>query len=124
MKDVAAYGEVESAVRGAELEHALVFELEARREVRVARSRQLQMLVDDVNSEHLSARKEPSQTRGALTCAATGVEDVCLLREQVATNQRDFLRPNRSRLRVQVSHHRLVGHLLGLRIEIGHSVLP
>ena len=50
LNDVAAYGEVETAVGGGELEHALMLEGEPGRKPCIARARDLQVRIDDVDS--------------------------------------------------------------------------
>src|SRR5262249_48309950 len=77
-------------------------------------------MVDDVDTEHAGAREQLRQPRGAFAGAAPGVEDGDVVRESVAPEQRDFLRPDGVGLSLEVAHHRLVGHLTSLGIEIGH----
>ena len=43
--------------------------------------------------------------------------------QRITAEQQRFLRPDRLRLRGQVPHHRLVGHLFGLRVEILQRLL-
>jgi hypothetical protein len=121
---VPANRQVEGSVGGFQLEYALVLERQPGSKACVARSRQLQMLVDDVHSEDAGSRKEFGQTRCHLARAAARIEYSRLGRERIAANQRNFLRPNGARLRIEVAHHRLIGHLFRLRVEIGHGTLP
>jgi hypothetical protein len=79
--------------------------------------------INNVDSEHTSAWEEFGEPPGYLTRATSCIEDAGLGWKGIAMNQRDFLRPDSPRLRIQTSHHRLVGHLLRLRVEIGHSFL-
>src|SRR5580700_3123994 len=58
MKHVAAHGEIEGAVGGFEFENALMLERKARREAGVAPASELQMRIDDVDSEHARPRKK------------------------------------------------------------------
>ena|SRR5208282_2768984 len=81
------------------------------------------MFVDDVDAEYLRAGKMLGQSRGGLNGAAAGVEYAKLGRQDVAIEQEPFLGPDGPRLRIQVAHHRLVGHLLGLWVPIGHKTL-
>ena len=74
MQDVAAYGEIETAIGGAQLEDALVLERQPGREPGVARASEIQMMVDDIDAEHAGFWKEFGQPRGAFTGAAAGVE--------------------------------------------------
>src|SRR6266545_7066460 len=103
LNDVAAYGEVKTAVGGSKLEHALVLEGEPRREPCVARARELQVVIDDVDSEHAGLREELGQPRCRLAGAAARVEYSRIGRERVATKQRHFLRPDRARLRGEIA---------------------
>ena len=123
MNDVAAHGEVVAQVGCGKRVHALVIEDKPRRQTRVARSRQLQMLVDDVDSEHARLREKLGEARGSFTGAAAGIEYPWLRRQCIATDERRFLRPDSARLRGEITHHRLIGHLFGLRVEIGHDVV-
>ncbi len=118
MQDVAAETQVERRRSGGEPEDALMFEAQSRCELGVAFSRQLQMRVDDVDAEHRRLREEVRDARGDLSRTAPGVQDRCTWGKRVACDERFLLRPNRSRLRVEVPHHRLVGHLLRLRIQV------
>ena len=120
---MAADGEIEAAVSGLEFVDALMLERKARREILHTPAREFQMGIDDVDSEHARAGKKPGQPRRSFARAATGVENMGIPRQRVASQQRNFLRPNGQRLRGQVSHHGLVGHLLGLWIQIGHDLL-
>src|SRR5579863_1712613 len=120
MKDMAAYSQIETAIGSRKLEDALVLESQPGGKVCVARSSHLQVMVNDVNSEHAGSGKEFSQARGSFASAASGVEYVRLSWDCIAANQRDLLRPNGARLRIQAAHHRLVGHLLRLGVQIGH----
>ena len=74
LNDMAAYGEIKTAVGGRELEHALVLEGEPRCEPRVARARELQVVIDDVDSEDAGFGKELGQARCRLAGAAARVE--------------------------------------------------
>ena len=49
------------------------------------------------------------------------IEDADVVGQPVTTDQLDLLGPDGTRLRVEVAHHRLVGHLPGLGIEVGHA---
>ncbi|HWX94380.1 MAG TPA: hypothetical protein VNY29_17255 [Terriglobales bacterium] len=124
MKDMATHREIEAAISGLELENALVLEGQPGCEIRVPLSRKIQVLVNDVNSEHLGAGKEFGQARRAFASAASSVEYVGLGRERITTNHWNFLRPNRAGLRIQAAYHRLVGHLFRLWIQIGHCGIP
>ena len=121
LNDVAAHGEVEAAVLGVEVVDALVLESEPWRKVRITRSRKVQVRIDDVHAEDARPPEKLGQARCGFARAATGIEDPRLGWERVAGEQRDFLRPDGARLCRKVAHHRLVGHLLGLRIEIRHG---
>ena len=123
LDDMAAHGEVETAVFGVEVVDALVLESKPRCKTRITRPRKIQMRIDDIDTEDAGSRKELRQARCRFARAASRVEDPCLGRERIAAQERHFLRPDGARLRGEVAHHRLVGHLPGLRIEIGHGVL-
>src|SRR5215470_12754042 len=124
MQDMPANGKVECARGSAKLVHALMLERKARGEARVAPPGELKMLIDDVDPEHTGARIELGEPRRPLAGAAASVENVGLLGKRVPAKQRNFLRPNGAGLRVQVTHHGFVGHLLRLRVEVCHGTLP
>ncbi len=121
---VTAHREIEAAIRGFELKDALVLESQTGRKCRVTRSRQCQVIVDDVHAQHPGSRKKLGQPRRPFAGAAAGIENARLVGQSIAANQLHFLRPNRARLRLQAAHHRLVGHLPGLRIQVSHRRLP
>ena len=81
------------------------------------------MMIKNIYSDHLRSWKEFGQPRRHFASAAAGVEYARLGRERVTMKQSYFLRPDCTRLCVQVSDHRFVGHLLGLGVEIGHGIL-
>jgi hypothetical protein len=81
------------------------------------------MVVDDVYAEHPGSRKKFGKPRGPFTGAAACIEYLGIGWECKATYQVDLLGPNCPGLCIQVSHHGLVGHLLGLRVEICHCVV-
>src|SRR5581483_2960157 len=60
---------------------------------------------------------------GGFAGSATRVKDLRLCRQSVPAKQWRLLRPDRSRLRIQVPHHGFVGHLLGLRVQVCHGDL-
>jgi hypothetical protein len=120
MQDVTANGQIETLVPRMKFENALVLEPQPGAEARVAGTRQFEMSIDDVDSEHAGPRKKFREPRGDFPCAASCIEDAGLGWERITADEREFLRPNGSRLRVKVSHHGFVGHLLCLRIQIGH----
>src|SRR5579863_6478820 len=122
MHHMAAHGKVEAMVRDAKLEYALVLESQPGRETGITRSRKLKVSIDDVHSQHMRARKEFGQPRRPLAGTAAGIKNAGLGWERIATNQFDFLRPNRPSLRIQAAHHGLVRHLLGLWVKVGHFV--
>jgi hypothetical protein len=119
---VTAYGEIKAAIRRFQLKDALVLEGQAGRQLRVTRPRQRKVIVDDVDAQHAGPGKKLRQPRRTFAGTAAGIEDASLVRQSIAANQLHFLRPNRARLRIQAAHHRLVGHLPGLRIQISHGV--
>ena len=116
-----AHGQVEKAVRSLECENVLTLERQSRSQARVSRSRQFEVRLDDVDPAYSRLRKQLGESRGNLSCSASRIEDLRFRRKCVAHEQRSLLRPDRAGLRTQVPHHGLVGHLFGLRIEIGHA---
>src|SRR5215471_14189659 len=124
MQDMPANGKVECARGSAKLVHALMLERKARGEARVAPPGELQMLIYDVDPEHTGARIELGEPRRPLAGAAASVENAGLLGKQVPAQEFNFLWPDGARLRIQVSHHGFVGHLLRLRVEVCHETLP
>src|SRR5258708_3080486 len=58
MKHVAAHGEIEAAVRRLEFVNTLMLESQERREIGVALPGKFQIVIHDVDSEHLSARTQ------------------------------------------------------------------
>src|SRR5712691_1073167 len=124
VEHVAAHREVKSMVRDFEPEYALVLERKPGRQAGKPRASERQVLVENVDAEHVRLRKMLGQARGALTSTAARVEDARFRRQIVAIDQPHFLRPDSSRLSLQVAHHRLVGHLLGLRVQIAHDGSP
>src|SRR5271166_1547842 len=88
-----------------QLEDALVLEPQTRPEPLVTLARQ---------------GKELRQSRRAFPGATSGVENVSSIRQLISADERHFLRPNGTRLRVEAANHRLVRHLLGLGIQVGH----
>ena len=120
MQHVAADDEIERAIRRVQLEHALVLEGHPRSQRRGASARERQVRVDDVDAEDKRLRVQLAEAEGDLARATAGVEDSQLPREIVPPEQLDLLRPDCIRLRREIADHRLVRHLLCLRIEIGH----
>jgi hypothetical protein len=76
------------------------------------------VIVENVNGQDARAGEKPGDARCAFTGAATGIENGRIRRQPIALEQRDFLRPDRSRLSVQVPHHGFIGHLPGLRVKV------
>ena len=124
MQHVPAHGEVERAVGCREFIDALVLERQPGCELLVPLASGRQVRVENVHAEHLGPGIELRQARGRFTGAATRVEDANLGTEPVAPDEFDFLRPNGARLCVQGPHHRLVGHVLGMWIQVRHGVAP
>ena len=118
VKDVTAEREIEAAVSDIERVNACMFETQTWRELGIATSRKLQVLVQDVDPEYAGAREEFRDPRGDFAGTAAGIENRRLVGQRVTTKERRLLRPNRTRLRLEIANHRLVGHLLRLRIEI------
>jgi hypothetical protein len=58
MNDMTADGKVETFIRRAEFEYALALEPKPRSKVGIPGTRQFQMFVDDIDSEHMGTRKE------------------------------------------------------------------
>jgi hypothetical protein len=84
--DVAAYSEIESPVGGTEFEDTSVLKRQSRPEASIARLCQLQVVINDIDSEHSGLRKEFSQPRGPFARTATGIEYASLGRERIALN--------------------------------------
>lgn len=89
----------------------------------VARSGEIQVAVDNVDSQDMSARKEFGKPRSDLASTASGIKYPRGRWERITLNQRDFLRPDGPRLGIQVPYHRLVGHLFSLRVEVDQCAL-
>jgi hypothetical protein len=123
MNYVPAYAEVKTTVSGFEPENALTLKDQPGRKLSVARSRKLQMVVDDVYAEHLGSRKKFGKPGSPFTGAATCIEYPGLGWQCIATNRLGLLGPNCPGLCLQASYHGLVGHLLCLRVEICHRVV-
>jgi len=70
---------------GAEPEHTLVLERQARCKALVTRPREFQVVVDDVDPKHAGAWKKLRQPPRNLARPAAGIEDVRLIRQRVAT---------------------------------------
>jgi len=121
MEDVAANRKIEGLVRSAQIVRGLILELETRRQASVARTGELEMLVENIDTEYVRARKELREARGYFAGAAAYVENPRLVRQRITANQRNLLRPNRARLCVQIAHHGLVGLFFRLRVDVGHA---
>jgi hypothetical protein len=124
MQHMAARHQIERFVGGVQRVEALVRERQPRRKPRVARSRDVEMRIDDVDAEHARRSEELGKPRRSLARSASGIENGRLLRQAVTQQQRRLLRPDGLRLRGERAHHRFVGHLCGLRIEVDHRIPP
>ena len=82
-----------------------------------------QVRVEDVDAEDLGPGEQLRQARGGFAGAAARVQDSNVGTEPVTPDEFDFLRPNGARLRVQGPHHRLVGHVFGMWIQVRHGML-
>ena len=93
--------------------------LEARAvaERRAADARPFEMIVDDVDAEQARTPEHPGKAHGDLARAAAGIKDVRLVWQPVAREERLLLWPDGVRLRGEIADHRLVRHLLPLRIQ-------
>lgn len=80
------------------------------------------MLIEDVDAEDARARKQVGEARRDLPRATTAIENMKIFRKLVPADQLDLLWPDGECLRGEVPHHRLVRHLLRLRVEIAHDV--
>src|SRR5262245_25361218 len=78
------------------------------------------MAIDDVDTHHGRRRKELAETASDLSGAAPGVEDSATAGQSIAAKQVPFLRPDRFGLGGQISHHRFVGHLSRLWVQLVH----
>ena len=74
MYDVPAYREIESTVRSLQFVNALVLESQPWRQVCIAGSREIQVLVNDVHSEYGGLWKKLRQPRGTFPGAATRIQ--------------------------------------------------
>ena len=84
MQNMTAYGEVETAIRGRELEYALMLERQPGREMCVPRSGEIQVLVNNVDSQDMSARKEFGESRSHLAGATPGIKYPGIRWERIA----------------------------------------
>jgi len=82
------------------------------------------MLVDDVDTEYVGSRKKLGQTRCTFTGAAAGIENASVDGNPVTLQEKDLLWPDGTSLSIQAAHHGFVGHLPGLRVEVGQEVSP
>src|SRR5437763_580948 len=75
------------------------------------------MIVDDVDAEQARPLEHAGQAHGDLARAAAGIKDVRLAGQRIAREERLLLRPDGFRLCGEIADHRLVRHLLPLRIQ-------
>src|SRR5438270_12296276 len=87
VQDVPANREIETLVGRFQFEHALVFERQAGRKACIARSRQVQVMVDDIYSENVGSWKKIGQSGRYLARSATRVEYPAFGREPIAPKQ-------------------------------------
>ena len=117
LQHVPAHDQVERSVRQFQLEDAAVLEARAVAEHRTADARPFEVIVDDVDAEQARTPEQAGKAHGDLARAAAGIEDVRLVGQPVAREERLLLWPDGFRLRGEIADHRLVRHLLSLRIQ-------
>jgi hypothetical protein len=121
--DVAAHGEVERSVGQPQSEDAAVLERQPRRQRGLAHAGQLEVRVQHVHAQHAGARVVRREARGDLAGAAARVQHADVVGERVAPQQLDLLRPDRLGLRREVARHGFVGHMVHVRVQVGHGLL-
>ena len=122
LQHVTADHEVEGAGREVELEDRPVLEADPAAEVGRLRPGPFQMCVEDVHPEERRGREGLGEPPGGLAGPAAGVEDARRGRQGVPAQDGQLLRPDRLGLGGEVPHHRLVGHVLGVGVQVGrHS---
>jgi hypothetical protein len=117
LQHVPANDEIEAPIGQPEIEDAPHFEPNAVAETCVPLARDRERAREDVDAEHLRHREQRREPPGDLSRPTPGVEDASAIAQPIAREERRLLRPYRVRLRGERPHHRLVRHLLPLRIE-------
>src|SRR5262249_30751629 len=102
-------------------ESVRALEANALAEARAANARSLEVLFLEVDAEKRGAGVAFGEAHDDLAGAAAHVEHLGTLRQIVAREDGLLLRPDGLGLRGQGSHHRLVGHLAGLRAARVHA---
>src|SRR5262249_14337936 len=109
---------VERTVGEVERERVAAAELDARSEARGALARELEVRLVHVGADQRGAGELVGEAPGDLARPPAALEPACAPRPGRGAEDAALLRPDRLGLRREVAHHRLVRHLLRLRVAL------